>query len=48
MVIPNTIRMEVMAEHIHYYEWDRETGKRISSTQEEIPEDLRKENDDIL
>lgn len=35
-------------EHIHYYEWDRETGKRISSTQEEIPEDLRKENDDIL
>ena len=28
-------------EHIHYYEWDRETGKRISSTQEEIPEDLR-------
>ena len=35
-------------EHVHYYEWDHETGKQISNKQEEIPPDLRKENDDIL
>ena len=35
-------------EHVHYYEWDRETGKQISNKQEEIPHDLRKENEDIL
>lgn len=35
-------------EHIHYYEWDRDTGKRIGSRTDEIPEELRKENEDIL
>lgn len=35
-------------EHIHYYEWDRETGKRINSKTEEIPDKLRRENEDIL
>lgn len=35
-------------EHIHYYEWDKETGKRKSSKTKEISIKLRKENDDIL
>lgn len=35
-------------EHIHYYEWDHETGKRTSSKTDEIPDEMRKENDDIL
>lgn len=35
-------------EHIHYYEWDQETGERKSSKIEEIPDNIRKENEDIL
>ena len=35
-------------EHIHYYEWDEETGRKISERREEISEKIRKENSDIL
>lgn len=35
-------------EHVHYYEWDYETNRRVKDEKEEIPEKLRKENGDIL
>ncbi len=35
-------------EHIHYCEWDHETGRKINDMVGEIPVKLRKENKDIL
>lgn len=35
-------------EHIHYYKWDKETGKLLSNETREISLKIRKENEDIL
>lgn len=35
-------------EHIHYYEWNHETGYPLDEVTAEIPDNMRKENDDIL
>ncbi len=35
-------------EHIHYYEWDDETGQKLTERREEISDEIRKENNDIL
>lgn len=35
-------------EHLHYYGWDDKTGKLIGNQTVEIPEQIRKENKDIL
>ncbi|MCI8992270.1 MAG: hypothetical protein HFG80_06010 [Eubacterium sp.] len=35
-------------EHIHFYEWDHETGKKTGDRKDEISARLRKENCDIL
>lgn len=35
-------------EHIHYYEWDYETGNLPKKRVDDIPDNVRKENEDIL
>lgn len=35
-------------EHIHHYKWDSETKRKLEDRRDEIPEKIRKENDDIL
>ena len=35
-------------EHIHYNVWDYETGQKIDGRTDEIPMNIRKENQDIL
>lgn len=35
-------------EHYHYYKWNKKTGQRTDDRRDEIPDDIREENRDIL
>lgn len=38
----------VHGEHIHHYTWDYKTGRQVGNERDEISDEVRKENGDIL